>query len=646
MAIAKMEKLIVLLPNEQNEALLKLTQGLQGVELFSAKRYADESWMPKDRGKTESALQEKLDHVQRAIAYLGSASGLKAMIHQYLDKSPLLSLTEVNQRAEESEFMQTAEQILKFERDQRQMADRRKEYAQHEAFLLRWQEVPFSPNQIQKGKSITIHFYEADASQRESIRAFFQTRDGLYGAFIHQNDETILSMVALWKPEEQALKKELQNFGLREVSYPFDEPPKEALQTVHNQMKRLAEREKEIASERKKLSEKSASLQLGEEYLAAALERERQKEHLLQSEHASIMTGWIPVSKKQGFEKRCKAVLGDSVYIEYEEIEKGEEQNVPILLDNKKLIRPFENLTEMYSLPRYSEIDPTPYVSIFYWVFFGMMVADLGYGLLLGIATGIALRFFTLRRNMRKSLQFFHLLSYSTVLWGLIYGSAFGEALPFHLLSTSDDINTILILSVAMGYVQLVCGLMIQAVLLWREGKKLDMLSGPCSWIGILVSAVIMVMGLIVLKNQSIGRIGIILGIACALLIVVGYVVSSSSPAKGIAKGLYELYGISGYLGDLVSYTRLMAIGIAGGSIGAAFNLIIGFMPPVARFTIGAVLLVALHGLNIFLSFLSAYVHGARLQYVEFFGKFYQGGGRAFQPLKAKEKHFDIRNEE
>ena len=646
MAIAKMEKLIVIAQNEQNEDLLTLTQGLQGVELFSAEPYADGAFFSREREKAETTLQEKLDKVQRAIAYLDVPSGLKVMIAQYRDKSPLLSLAEVNRRAEASGFMQTAEQILSLEHRQRKIADRRKEYAQQEAFLLRWQDVPFSPNQIPKGKLINIHFYEADASQRESIRELFQTHDGLYGDFLHQNDENMLCVVAIWKNDETAIKKELQNLGLREVIYPFDESPKTALQSVHAKMGKLAEQENDIIQERKKLSKERAALQIGEEYLAAALEREKQKENLLQSEHALIMTGWIPSANKRGFEKRCKDVLGDSVYIEYEGVEKGEEGDVPILLKNKKLIRPFETLTEMYSLPQYSELDPTPYLSIFYWVFFGMMVADTGYGLLLGIATGIALRFFTLRRGMRKSLEFFHLLSYSTVIWGLIYGSAFGEALPFHLLSTSDDINTILILSVAMGYVQLVCGLVLQSVLLWREGKKLDMFSGPCSWLGILVSAVIVVLGLLVFKNQSVGTFGIILGAACALFIVVGYVISSSSPAKGIAKGLYELYGISGYLGDLVSYTRLMAIGIAGGSIGAAFNLIIGFMPPIARFTIGALLLVALHGLNIFLSFLSAYVHGARLQYVEFFGKFYQGGGRAFQPLKAKEKHFDIQNEE
>lgn len=109
--------------------------------------------------------------------------------------------------------------------------------------------------------------------------------------------------------------------------------------------------------------------------------------------------------------------------------------------------------------------------------------------------------------------------------------------------------------------------------------------------------------------------------------------------------GLYDLYGITSYIGDFVSYSRLMALGISGGSIAAAFNMLVGYMPPAARFTAGIVLIVILQGLNIFLSLLSAYVHAARLQYVEFFGKFYTGGGRAFKPLKPAEKYMNFIDE-
>ena len=136
--------------------------------------------------------------------------------------------------------------------------------------------------------------------------------------------------------------------------------------------------------------------------------------------------------------------------------------------------------------------------------------------------------------------------------------------------------------------------------------------------------------------------IGAVLAIANAVGIVAVSIFQAKS-LVGLGTGLYNLYNISGYVGDLVSFTRLMALGLSGASIGSAFNLIVNIFPPVARFSIGIVIFILLHAINIFLSLLSGYVHGARLMFVEFFGKFYEGGGKAFQPLKSAEKYVKIR---
>ena len=157
-----------------------------------------------------------------------------------------------------------------------------------------------------------------------------------------------------------------------------------------------------------------------------------------------------------------------------------------------------------------------------------------------------------------------------------------------------------------------------------------------------MVGAIVGGLGKMLMDSQGLFFIGVGLAVLSALLIIVTPMLQSKSKLKGLAKGAYNLYGITSYIGDLVSYTQLMALGISGGSIAAAFNMLVGYMPPIARFSVGILLMLALHGLNIFLSLLSAYVHGARLQYVEFFGKFYEGGGRAFSPLKTEEKYVNI----
>ena len=153
------------------------------------------------------------------------------------------------------------------------------------------------------------------------------------------------------------------------------------------------------------------------------------------------------------------------------------------------------------------------------------------------------------------------------------------------------------------------------------------------------------VVGGMVLNISWIATIGSSISIIAAIGIVVVTVLTSDNKWGGLASGLYNLYGISGYVADIVSYTRLMALAVSGGSIASAFNMLVGFLPPVARFSAGIILIIALHGLNIFLSFLGAYVHGLRLQFVEFFGKFYEGGGRALKPFKTYEKYIDIKHQ-
>ena len=120
---------------------------------------------------------------------------------------------------------------------------------------------------------------------------------------------------------------------------------------------------------------------------------------------------------------------------------------------------------------------------------------------------------------------------------------------------------------------------------------------------------------------------------------------SNSNKALGLGLGAYNIYGVTGYIGDVVSYTRLMALAVASANIGMAFNMIVGLLPPIARFTVGLALMLVLHGIKIGLTFLSAYVHSSRLQYVEFFGKFYEGGGRPLSPFKTLEKHIFIKND-
>ena len=231
----------------------------------------------------------------------------------------------------------------------------------------------------------------------------------------------------------------------------------------------------------------------------------------------------------------------------------------------------------MYSLPKYDEIDPTPLLTPFYLLFFGMMIADVGYGLLLLIGTLLALKFLNFNKGMRTNLLFFHILSYPSILWGLVYGSFFGLELPFVLLSTSNDANTILLISVVFGVVQIMFGLGIKTYLSLRDKDPLGAISGSIGWLGIFVGLIFILFGKMLFPSQVLVTVGAAVAITSAVAIVLATAMASDNKALGAGAGLYNLYGITSYIGDIVSYTRLMALGVSGGSIAVAFNMIIDF---------------------------------------------------------------------
>ena len=300
----------------------------------------------------------------------------------------------------------------------------------------------------------------------------------------------------------------------------------------------------------------------------------------------------------------------------------------------------------MYSYPKYNEVDPTPLLVPFYLVFFGMMVADAGYGLVMLIASFCAMKFIKLTKKNEDFARFFFYLSFPTIFFGFIYGSFFGDAVKIPgLIDPSRDINTILGMSIVLGVIQIFFGLGIKAFVLIKAGKKRDAFYDVGAWLITLISIGLLAGSIMlkwppIMKYVSIG--GLILG--SVVIVLTGGRTEKTKGAQ-IGQGLYALYGITGYVSDLVSYTRLMALGLAGGSIAGALNMLIAQLPQgIVAIIIGPIIFVLAHVFNLLLGLLGAYVHTARLQYVEYFSKFYEGGGKPFTPFKSSEKYINLKN--
>ncbi len=650
MAIAKMKKITLISFHEKKEQLLTAIQALQSLEVIDlpASKENLQSLSPKERESIEQNIKKTesyLENVKEALSFLQTYLKKESLIKQYTAPRQSLSLDELEEAVDAFSSDNVLEKVMDLRAYQKKLEDTNKQLYEQEDFLILWKKLSFNPRETEAFEHVAVkvgtipqtlandYITEVTSSPLVYTEEIFQNKE-VYGAAIFYDPAQTNDVTAL-----------LDRNHFQVLAYEYDLPPAEALADIQSQMQQNREAHKQLLADLAFMRAEEWQLMLLSEFYYAKLQRIKSQQLLVNEKHLFVIQGWLEEDKVKGIKRILADEFAENEYaLTVEDTDGSDISEIPTVLKNSKLVTPFENITAMYSLPKYDEIDPTPFLTPFYLLFFGMMIADVGYGLLLLIGTFLALKFLTISKGMRNNLLFFHILSYPSILWGLVYGSFFGLELPFMLLSTSNDANTILLISVVFGVVQIMFGLGIKAYLSLRDQNPLGAISDSIGWLGIFVGLIFILFGKMLFPSQVLVTVGAAVAITSAVAIVLATAMASENKALGAGAGLYNLYGITGYIGDMVSYTRLMALGVSGGSIAVAFNMIIDFLPLWARFTIGAVLFVLLHTINFGLSMLSAYVHGARLVFVEFFGKFYEGGGKALEPLKTEEKYIYLKN--
>ena len=640
MAIVKMNKFTLLSFEEKKASLLEKLQNFSEIEFINLQdeKVLEEneilSDLTKDSIDSEFAKsEENLSKVKFALEFLKSYVPPKSSIKAMKEGKKTLSASELEANVEKSDWEALYEKLKEKELHLSNLDNEKTRLEGENETLKPWEglDCPFS-----EIRSLKVPYFLGSVSNQYKEELVSSLGDS-YVEIISCDNQDMYLLVITGDEKKEEVEEALRGFGFSSFKTEEADSP---IKVIHTNMDRIEKINAEkffIKEELQALEKEVETLEQVYDYYHNTNSRNVVATNFLKTDTMSIIQGWVAVSDNNDLEKVIKDSIGEDYYLTFEDVKEEEIDIVPIRLQNNAVNKSFETITEMYSMPRYDDIDPTPFLAPFFLLFFGMMVADVGYGLLLCIGSFIALKVFNLDNKQEQFAKFFFYLSFPTMVFGLIYGSFFGDLIPLpKLIDTNKDVNTILIMSIVFGVIQIFVGLAIKAYVLIRDGRAKDAFYDVGSWVITLVSIGLLIAGFGFAKYTMI--IGMI-------LIVLTQGREAESVGAKLGGGLYALYGITGYIGDLVSYTRLMALGLAGGSIAGALNLIIGMLPGVALIVLGPVLFILFHIFNLGLSLLGAYVHTCRLEYVEYFSKFYEGGGKPFVPFKTLDKFINIKKE-
>lgn len=625
MAIVKMSKFNLLSFEEKRSSLLNILQNFNYVHFNDLEVSEDETYLKEVKNESKlNDLNESLDKLHYSIETVKKFAGENKTDLKRID------LDKVYKAGSNFDFNLIYDKLLKLVKKREGLVDKRQAISQKIDDLGPWKDIDTDLTTLYDSNRVYVDTGSISSQFYDTLRKTLVEKH-LDESMVYRFSEAdkLSYVVAISSlADEEEFKEILREFGFVRIKVKAEGSVVNSLRELESERKAVNSEIEKIETEIAEFSKYSDDFNLYEAYLENERKKEASAEFFLKTKSMDVIEGYVPEDMTDTFKNDLKSVLDEKFILDIKEAEL-DDPKVPIILDNNKVVEPFESIVETYALPQYNEIDPSLLVAIFYTIFTGFMIGDLGYGLLGLIGTIYLLKTKDFPKSKEKMIKVFMAISISSCVFGILFGSVFGGIIdvPFGWIDTQQDVYTLIGMSFAIGTVALAVSVAMTIVINLKNNRPLDAVYDSLF--------IYMFLGGIGYYVYSKNKIGLYIMAAG----MVGILLFSGRDAKSIGgrlgSGFYNVYGLTSWIGDFVSFLRLMALVLSGGFVAYAVNVIVKMVGGSGIVgIIGAILIFVLFQLfNMFLSYLSAYVHGLRLIYVEMFNKFYEGGGVKFREM-------------
>ncbi len=619
MAIVDMQKMDVLLMKKDEEHLLKLLQKAGCLQLTDVR--VDE--IDSSHAHYATRVMDQLSRVKWAITRLSKFDTAKQSM---LTPLPAVSTDDLD----EDIAQESLEVVLSLEQLEKEAGEIRGSQTRLVQLIEQtkpWADLTLPVTELKDTASMKLY------TGHMPRRAYAQLTDNWLNqpALITQlgtDRDSVYLMAYVHHSQAEALVADLRALGFQQATPPQGAGTVQEQAKAHlDELNALSQKNEDNLARTAQLAVHLPRLRLCYEALFAKKQRLDAIEKSARTASTTLMNGWVPKPAAKALSEQIMTQFpGTQVFVS--DPEAGEEP--PVLLRNNAIVRPYEAVVTGFALPAPGSIDPTSVMMPFFACFFGMMVSDAGYGLMMALLIPILIKIMQPGEGMRKIMWILAGGGLATVFWGILYNTWFGFGPWPTLFDPVNDSLPVMALCIGLGALHLFAGLALGAAQNIKNGDWPSAIYDQLSWVMLVIG-----LGLLVLpQTAEIGKWMAIAG-AGIILLTAGRA-KSKNPIKRLISGLGALYGVTSWISDLLSYMRLFGMGLATGVIGMVINQLVGMIMGGGIFgiIIGAVVFVGAHLFNAAINILGAYVHACRLQYIEFFGKFYEEGGSPFNPLR------------